>query len=81
MTEFSRVSLREATEHAQASLAATEVLINRCRNLGAARVESELDQAAQDLAGALQAFRRADEILRQKAGLLPGATSGESPAK
>jgi hypothetical protein len=81
MPEFSRISIREAQEHARSSLRATESLITRARSIGASTVADDLDEAANELAGALRAFERADKYLQQKAGLLPPTAPGSSPAE
>jgi hypothetical protein len=45
------------------------------------RLISLLAGAAQECAAAVEQLAAADKLLQQKAGLLPGATSGATPAK
>jgi hypothetical protein len=81
MTEYSRISVREATEHATAAHAACRAAEGRARVLGASRLISLLAGAAQECAAAVEQLAAADKLLQQKAGLLPGASSGATPAK
>lgn len=81
MSEYSRISLRQAIEQASSALAAIEDLVQSHDGRVATSLTEDLDSAAGDLATALQTLRRADARIQMKAGALPPRAPGDSPAK
>jgi HPt (histidine-containing phosphotransfer) domain-containing protein len=68
MPEFSRISLRQAIEHASTALAAVESALERAQATGATSLAEGLEKAAGDLALGVQQLRYEDQKLQYKAG-------------
>lgn len=76
MSDFQRISLREAIESTRTALSAVESAITRAPDIRGSRTGDQLDEAANELAAALTALQTADRIIQTKATALPEAPTG-----
>jgi len=81
VAEFTRISLRQSIEHTQAAHEASQAALSRLSEHGASSATTTLAGVVSDLAQALHALQLVDDYLKQKAGLLPDATSGGTQTK
>jgi hypothetical protein len=81
MSEFTRVSLRQARESTAAALKAVDEILDRLSGHGASSVTVTLANSRSKLQEVAYELQLVDEHIQKKAGLLPATTSGESPAK
>jgi hypothetical protein len=81
MAEFTRISLRESIEHTRSAHAAAQGALDRLSEHGASSATTTLAGVCADLAQALHSLQLVDDFIKQKAGLLPDATSGGTQTK
>jgi hypothetical protein len=81
MAEYTRISLRTAIEQATAAQTAASRAYERLAAIGASESTTALASAVVQLGDAIINLQLVDDHIQKKAGLLPGTTSGEPPAK